>query len=470
MGEMLERIETGTAGMLIRRVRVADVGAGVLRDSADVFVENGVIKSIDAGPPPRDCDTLDADGLTMMPGLIECHSHILSPYLSEQKGLPGLWTFAQMRRNFEATLAAGVVCVRDMLAPIKIMNRQKKKIDSGAMPGPHILASGAILSCRGGYPEFLNPVPFPVSAFAGQPKLNLKSPAHARAIVPALHKHGINVVKVGYATYTHDFDTAHRLPAIDKDILDAVCEAAHGLGLKVAVHHNWSGDMVKLIQSDIDSLEHTVSDRELTGEEVRAFKDRGIVSVPTMTAAESIARFHDKGGFLESPAAAQYFEPQAIEHLRYLASMWTDSAPQSWHKNFGRFRNNTSQIATMQKNLKKMREAGIEMCAGTDMGAVVIFPGEMIDEIIRLHHVCLTKEEAIRSATKNAAMLLGVERRLGTVEPGKWADVSIIEGDPFDDLEALRRVRFVAKSGAWYRALNDSVPSFWGSNPITRDY
>ena len=464
---MLERLQT-TGKTLIANVRVADVRSGELSGEVNVLAENGVIADLNAGSAPGDCQVIDARGGTLMPGLIDCHAHILSPYLSEQKGIPGLWTLKQMPRNFEATLAAGTVCVRDMLSPIKVMNRSRRQIDSGEIPGPEIRASGAILSCKGGYPEFINPLPFPMSAIAGQPKINLTSPDHARSIIPALHKYGINVVKVGFASYTHDFDTARRVPTIDNDTLDAICETAHSLGLKVAVHHNWSDDLSRLLESNIDSLEHIISDREFTDEEIETIKSKGIASVPTLTAAESIARFHEKSEFLNGNRADDYFEPQAIEHLRLLASLWTDTAPQSWHKNFGRFRNNYSQIGMMKTNLRKLYKAGVKICAGTDMGAVVIFPGEMIDEVIRMHSVGLSRLHAIQAATINAAELVGLPDALGAVEPGKRADVYVIEGNPFEDLEALRKVRYVGKGGAWYRALRESVPQFWNGNQITR--
>ena len=95
------------------------------------------------------------------------------------------------------------------------------------------------------------------------------------------------------------------------------------------------------------------------------------------------------------------------------------------------------------------------------MGAVTSFPGETIDEARRLNLVGLSRLEAIRAATLYAAELLGVENKLGSIETGKDADVILIDGNPLEDLDALRRIRFIGKSGRWFKPVFPELPDFW---------
>jgi len=468
---VLNRVEDTGGNVVLRNVRVLDVRNGELGEPSSVAVSHGVIKNINAGSEFSDYDVIDGNGHTLGPGLINCHAHILSPFLSEQKGFLGAWAFRQMQKNLEATLAAGVVCVRDMLSPIKVMNSVRRKVASGRYIGPDIVASGAVLSCNGGYPEFIHPLYFPLSALIGQPKLNLQTPRKADAMVRYLVRCGAEVAKVGYTSFTREFDNQQRMPTVTPDVLAAICKAAHEEGVRVSVHHNWSEDLPKILDADIDTLEHLVYDRVLTDEEVQLVKDRGVTIVPTLTVSDSMARFEEKKKFLEGDRAKEMFEEQARQHLLYIADTWLDFKGESYHKSFGFWRANRKNFAGVQQNARKIIAAGIPICAGTDLGAVVAFPGEMADELKRLNYAGMAPPEALRAATIDAARLVGREKELGTVEPGKRADVVLFDGNPLEDLDALRRVRLVGRSGSWYRPKHPEVPDFWpGHETIYRTF
>ena len=464
---MLDRIGITGDGVLIRNVRVLDVRKGVLREPANVLVSGAILKNLNAAEAPAGWGEIDGCGHTMIPGLINCHSHILSPFVSEQKGFLGAWAIRQMHRNLEATLAAGVVCVRDMLSPIKVMNMVRGKISSGKLIGPEIVAAGAVLSCRDGYPEFITPLPFPLSAIIGQPKLNLHSPKKAEAMVRYLHRCGAEVAKIGYTSFSREFYDQQRMPTITRDVFKAICDTAHELGMTVSVHHNWSEDLNTILRADIDSLEHLIFDREITEGEVQAIKTQGIKVVPTLTVTDSMARFEEKLGFLQSDRAKEMFEERARQHLLFIASTWLDFKDESYHASFGHWRANRRNYAWVENSARILHEGGVQMLAGTDLGAVVAFPGELADEIKRLHHIGMSKLDAIRSATLDAARLVNRENRLGSVEPGKLANVALVEGNPLEDLDALRRVRLVGKNGEWFRPKHQELPDFWpGFSPL----
>jgi len=460
---MLKKVETDKGRVILRNVRVLDVENGSLSAVTDVVTENGKIKEV--GAPANGGFTLDFDGLTLTPGLIDCHVHILSPYLTEQKGVPGLWTLKQMDRNCIATLAAGVVCVCDMLSPIKIMNRLKGKIASGKLPGPDIVASGGIFSCEGGYPEAISPVPAPIAAITGQPKYEPETPEEAARLVRYLHGLGAGVIKVGYTRLSRQLVDGRTLPAIKDDVLNAVCDAAHDLGLKVRVHHNWSEDMNHLIEFKIDALEHGVYDRDLLPEEVQGMKDSGIALVPTLTINDSQARFEEKIGFLKSMRAKEYFEPQALEHLKWVCETWTSFSGESYGGSFGYTRANRYCYGTEERNTRKMCAAGVPMYAGTDIGAVVAWPGELADELLRLVNIGMSAPDAVRAATIRAAEFIG-RPDLGSITPGKTASFSVIDGDPIEDLSAFKRVKYVATRGDWYKTTNPEIPDFWPGHDV----
>lgn len=452
---MIEKLDISGKDVLIKDVRVLNVKSGTLGEPTNVLVKDGTILKIDAKDSTEAYGSISADGMTLLPGMMDCHCHILSPFLSEQKGIPGAWALKQAVRNMEATLASGTVYVRDLLSPIKVMNGFRKKIARGLIHGPKITAAGAVLSCKDGYPEFIKPVPFPLSAIVGQPKMNLPTPEKAAAMVRYQHKLGSGVSKIGYTSKMRDLTD---MPAVGKEIIDAICHASHELGMKVSVHHNWSDDFHKIIQSPVDSLEHMVNDRLLEDHEIQLLIDKGITVVPTLTVGDGMARFDQKLAFLQSQRAKELFEEPALEHLLGISSTWLNFANERYHKVFGIWRANKELYSNTLKNTASMYRMGVKMCTGTDIGAVVAFPGEMADELLRLTKVGFSNIDAIRAATINAAELFGVSKDAGTVEPGKLADVFIVDGNPLEDITALRKVRFVGKSGSWYRPFHYEIP------------
>jgi imidazolonepropionase-like amidohydrolase len=461
---MLEKLTLANPRVLVRNARVLDVERGELSDPTTVLCHNGMIRDVDCADPGG-AVSLDLQGLTLTPGLIDCHVHILSPYMTEQKGVPGLWTFKQMDRNCIATVAAGVTCVCDMLSPIKILNRQKNKVLSGGVPGPEIIASGGIFSCEGGYPEAVHPVPAIAGALVGQPKYEPKTPREAARIAEYLYSQGARIIKVGYTRLSRMLVDGRTLPAIADDVLHGLCNAAHRLGVKVRVHHNWSEDMHHLLEFDIDCLEHGVYDRDLLDDEIQKVRDSGVTICPTLTINDSQARFEEKIGFLNSDRALEFFEPQALEKLKFVCETWTDFSAVDYSGSFGYTRANRYCYAAEERNTANLLAAGVPMVAGTDIGAVVAWPGELADELLRLESVGMSRIDAIRAATNRAAEF--VDRPdLGLVKPGRTASFTVIEGNPLEDLRAFKKVRYTCVRGSWFKTKHPELPDFWPGHDV----
>ena len=428
--------------VLLRDVTVLDTRTGHRFDPGGVRCEGGRIVGFGEGPG----DPIDCGGGTLLPGLINCHTHILSNFAIEQKGVPGLWALRQMARNLEATLAAGVVCVRDMLAPWGVMRRVRAGVRSGARVGPDIMASGPILSCPGGYPFFVGRFPLPVGLIIGQARVDVTTPAQARAAVRTLRRWGVDVVKVGFAHLAMDFET--ELPVLDLATLQAITDEAHALGLKVAVHHSCGRDVAPLLAAGIDSLEHVPYDRPFTEAEIARLKALGTWVVPTVTIAHNAACFDEKRAYLDTAHAQAAFEPAALAGLRAVVQRYNDDDP--CFDALGSTRGNREGAARCLRTTRQLIEAGVRVAAGTDLGAALVFPGELIGELERLEAAGLSRLGAIQAATLHAAELLGRDD-LGLVEPAKSSDLIVVGGDPLADLDALREVRLVGRRGQWYR-------------------
>jgi imidazolonepropionase-like amidohydrolase len=347
-----------------------------------------------------------------------------------------------------------------------VLNLVRWRIAQGRIPGPRILCAGPILTCPGGYPEYLQPVARPVARISGQLKLELDSPEAGVAAVRSLVKQGVDVIKLGYSGTSTWFDPDTPLPALPDATIAAICDEAHSHSLPVAMHHSDGADLATALRAPIDSLEHVMFDRVMTPEEARALAASGIVSVPTMSVQESLVRFDDKLDFLTSPRAAELFEPMVLARLQRIAAQYTTAQPDFDDQVLGWTRGNRAALQGIHTSLERMVAAGVPMCTGTDLGALVVFPGELPDELLRLEAGGLPRLEVLRAATSHAAKLLGLEGELGAVRPGMAADLVLVEGDPTADLRAVKRPRLVGSGGRWYRPTHPEVPDFWGERGV----
>jgi imidazolonepropionase-like amidohydrolase len=459
---IIDPLPIGPGRLLLRDARVLDLAAGERSAPMDVLVEGARILDLEPGAPRAGWGELPCEGMTLMPGLIDCHVHILSFFGTGFERLRPLCNIRQYRRNLRACLAAGIVCVRDMTDPLGILRRVRRNIAKGIIPGPRILTSGPMLTCPGGYPNYLQPVARPLAAISGQLRLELSSTEEAVATVGRLAREGVDLIKIGYAHADARFDPDHPLPVLPDEIILAICREAQRWGLPVAMHHGGGRDLAGALRAPIDSLEHVMFDRGMTAAEARALAARGVTSVPTMTVQESLVRFGDKRAFLDSPRAETLFEPIVLARLRDIAAQWERERLELDERLVGAFHNDRAGLRANYDSLTRMVDAGVPICAGTDLGALVVLPGELPDELLRLEAAGLPRLEVLRAATSRAARLLRLEDELGAVLPGFAADLILLDGDPLDDLHAVRRPRLVGCGGRWYRPTHPEIPDYWG--------
>jgi imidazolonepropionase-like amidohydrolase len=388
-------------------------GAPPVRD-ASVVVRDGRIDAVTTGRgpvPAADPEVVDAAGLTILPGLIDCHDHLaMHGYdlprrwgLDEPASTRTLRTAAVLGR----VLASGYTTVRDaggLDAGFRLA------IDEGLIAGPRLVLAVAILSPTGGIGDRVSS--------SGHDCLVPDDPAlpsgvangveAVRATVRRLVRAGADVIKC--ATTGGASSPAGHGPkdhAFGDDELQALVSEAHALGRRVMCHALGGPGLRAAVEAGVDSIEHgcyLAEDPDL----IARMAERGIAWVPTLT-------------------VYAYHRASPSPHVRARA--------RSLHEH---------HVASVERAL----QAGVRIAAGTDAGGHGHPPNAV--ELGHLVEAGLSPMHALRAATGLAAECLGLERDLGTVEKGKRADLIAVDGDPLHDVRCLedpRRIRLVVKDG-----------------------
>jgi imidazolonepropionase-like amidohydrolase len=389
------------APILIRAERVFD-GERMQRGWA-VLVRGDRIEG--AGPnvaAPAGARTIDLPGATLMPGMIEGHSHLfLHPYnetpwddqvLKEPESLRTVRAVNHAR----ATLMAGFTTVRDLgtegagYADVGL----KQAIEQGIVPGPRMLIATLALVATGSYgPKSADP------NFAAKGAEEADGEAAVRAARRQMGA-GADVVKL-YGDYRWRPGEQSR-PTYTEAELRAVVEAAHAAGRTVAIHASTPEGMRRAIMAGADTIEHGNAG---TPEIFRLMRERNVALCPTLAATDAISRYRGWNG------AAP--EPEAVKEKR------------------------TSFAAALA--------AKVPMCMGGDVG--VYAHGDNAREMELMAAYGMRAADVLVAATSGNARLFRLSDRLGAVKPGLLADLVAVEGDPTADLSALRRVRLVMKGG-----------------------
>jgi len=419
---LLITVPTAAAGAqeatttVIRAARLI-VGDGTVIDQPAVVVRGDRI--VEAGPAsrvtvPRGAKVIELAGHTLLPGFIDTHTHLTSidsdggdlAAIQETAAHAGIWAAVNARK----TLDAGFTAVREAGAPGFADVAAKSAIARGIIPGPRIFAAGAALGILGGHAD--------VNGYSPEVQLPgtgtiVNGVDEVRQTVRHHVKYGadqIKIVATGGILSQGDAPTASQFS--DAELREAVSEAAR-LGRKVMAHAHGGAGLTAAVEAGVASIEHGSL---VTAEQGALMKQKGTYLVPTLIILEEIVKDGAKKGY----------PPYAVEKAKAIA-------------------------AERRTRLRAAFQAGVPFAFGTD--ATSDIHGRNGEEFHYMVEILgATPMQAILSATRDAAALIGISRDAGSVTNGKWADIVAVEGNPLDDVRRLEKVTFVMKGGAVYKS------------------
>ena len=366
--------------------------------------------------PDDDTEVVDLRAHTCLPGLIDSHTHI-SSQLSQQSYTErfrlNAADYALRAAGYaRTTLLAGFTTIRDLGDRYNVTVSLRNAINQGVVIGPRIYTAAKSLATTGGHADPSNGLRMDLSGDPGPRQGVINSSQDARKAVRQRYKDGADLIKITATGGVLSVAKSGHNPQFSEEEIRAVVETAKDYGFRVAAHAHGAEGMKRAIRAGVDSIEHGT----LMDEEVMALmKQHGTYYVPTIIAGKWVAEKAEQEGFF--PDAVR---PKAAA-----------IGPKS------------------QATFARAYQNGVKIAFGTDSG--VSPHGQNAKEFAYMVEAGMPPLEAIRSATLEAARLLGQEDRLGTLEAGKLADVIAVPDDPGRDISSLQRVSFVMKDGVMYK-------------------
>jgi imidazolonepropionase-like amidohydrolase len=391
----------------IKAARALDARAGVMIDNAVIIIEGDRVKTIGANAAiPAEVEVIDLGSKTVLPGLIDCHTHLT--YEPSQMGYSSLGVSVPRSaltgaKNARLTLEAGFTTVRNVGAKGYADVALRDAINAGDIPGPRIAASGPALSITGGHcdnnllaPEFNH---FSEGVADGTPSVMRKT----REVI----KYGADVIKICSTGGVLSLGTDPKASQYTLEEMKAIISEAHRLGRKVAAHAHGADGIKLATLAGADSIEHG---SYIDDEAVELMKKHGTYLVPTLYLGDWFLENYQRIG-VPAPMAAKGKEILPIA----------------------------------RKNIARAFAQGVPVAFGTDSA---VYPHGLNGREFAVYvKLGMTPMRAIQTATIHASKLLGWDDRVGAIEPGKFADLIAVDGDPTKDVTELERVKWVMKGG-----------------------
>jgi imidazolonepropionase-like amidohydrolase len=411
--------EPATVTTVVRAQALVDGTSAQVRRNQDIVVRgNRIVEVTPAGshPPAQGVQLIDLGNATVLPGLIDTHTHI---FLQGEVPAAGgydvqLLKYPASFRVARATVAArraleqGFTTIRDVetegagYGDVGI----KKAINEGYIPGPRMFVATRAISSTGGYPleGYAPEITVPKGAQL------IDGPIEARKAAREQLDNGADWIKV-YMTHRSWVDERGDLvsqPTLTLEEIRAIVDEAHGWRRKVACHAYNGLGLQRALDGGCDSIEHGL---ELSDAQIAQMIKQGTWYVPTL--------------------AVYYYDPDPPD---------TESG-----------KRDRKRVAVHGVSFQKALRAGVKIAFGTDVGGFV-WTDPIAQEFAREVEFGMTPMQAIQSATSRAAELLGKRGELGVVAPGAFADLVAVSGNPLEDIRALEKVEFVMKDGAVFKS------------------
>jgi len=381
--------------------RIFDGTAGNYRSDIAILTEGQqIVALVPRSEVPSEHQTLDMGTLTLLPGLIDCHVHLVwngshDPKVIMLRESAEKTAIRALLHAFEE-LMHGVTTVRDVGGPYKVTLAVRDAIREGLFIGPRILAAGLAIEMTGGHARDLG--------------LEVDGPHEARKGVRTMLRAGVDLIKLMATGGVYTEGEEPGSPQLTVEEMSAAVEEAHKAGRKVAAHAEGLQGILNAIDAGVDTIEHG---NFLDEEAAQRMVAGGQVLVPTLSPFYRMAQLGTAGGIPE-----------------YAARKAKQVVSGSFHA------------------IDLAKKYGIPIATGTDDGSPRLPHGVLVYELELLVHAGLSPLEALNSATAVAAKACGLSDQVGTLEPGKSADFVGVSGDPLHDISALRNIDTVVIQGA----------------------
>ena len=381
---------------------------------------------------PQGAEVISTEGMSVLPGLWDMHVHLMinghSDYTHWDKTYPSLFEPTIMPASAKQLLLAGVTSARDLGAPLEASINVRDRINAGKIPGPTMYMSG----------PFIQKAPYPGTELF---RWGVDGEQDARAKVRKLADAGVDCIKL-----------------IDQDQMTieevrAVVDEAHRRGLMVVGHSHRPEEIRRGLAAGVDNFEHTglSSAPEYPEDIIRAIRERTadmsrgpLFWTPTIEGLFNYEYMRDNPEQLDDPAWHEGLPPHVVEDIRK-SIQHPDRMPY--------FQLTPSRRPTLARKFKQLQDAGVVMLIGTDSGIPMKFhSGSTWRELDAWVNILgLDAMTAIRGATYWPSVAMKVDREVGTVTPGKYADIIAVKGDVLRYIALLQRVDLVVKRGVKYK-------------------
>ena len=374
----------------------------ILGNGAIVIGDDGRIAEVIPGgklPPSLAANAFDGQGATALPGLIDMHTHVMGATVAERQRAPSVNILAsQVIRglaNASRCVSRGVTTIRDAGAATPAIFTLKESVDQGQSQGPRMVLAGSALTMTGGHGD-----PFSVEADGVD---GLRKAARGQI------KNGAECIKIiawsGAAAACGCLSGLQLLP----DEMGAAVEVARRAGVHTLAHAIPAAAVMEALEAGVDTIEHGIF---LDATTVAAMKAAGVHYTPTLAIFSRIAR--------NAPPAS--YPPYMVEKGKLC-------------------------VEAHRASFQMAMQAGIPLLAGTDSGNWGWLMGDLADELVLMNEYGLPAFQCLRAALGSAAKFLGREDSVGSLQPGRHADVLLVRGNPLESLASLYDVQAVFKGG-----------------------
>ncbi|MEX2264211.1 MAG: amidohydrolase family protein [Bryobacteraceae bacterium] len=388
--------------------RIIDGTGKAAIERGAVVVRDGRIEAAGAqATVPAGATRIDLAGKTIVPGLINAHGHV-----ADTQGLrsgPEFYTEENLLRQLGLYARYGVTTVFSLGGDRAIGFRLRDRQETPGLAHTRLYLAGPIA--------------------AG------KTPEEAVKVVDEAAAMKADIVKIRVD------DNLGTSPKMRPEVYRAIIQRAHEKKLRVAAHLFYLDDARSLLEAGADFVVHSVRDREIDAETIALLKKRDVCVCPTLTREVSTFVYETKPAFFDDPFFLREADRQVLNQLqdaKRQEAMRTSKSAQRYKE----------ALEVASRNLKKLVDSGVRIAFGTDTGPPARFQGYFEHmEMDLMAKAGLTPMQILKSATGDAARCMQVSGKIGTLEPGAWADLLVLEKNPLDDIRNMRTIQSVWIAG-----------------------